>query len=277
MTATNTDAAYIDFETLKTTPPTVALIGILVDQGGAQHFEQVILDERLHRAAVARQNVRAGSLEETVIGLVNAALPLVGWSFSIAMSSSNQNWRALSNPRGARGAPNALTSAKTWRTKVHPDIRDRDRGRQLSYPHARPVHTARTVSRRRQLELRATCEMDSPHGAATRVEEALPASYDGSEAGLAPVAAFQPPRLLRPAPRPLEGFVQLQKWREYRRTTYCVNRESAPPLCFQVRYKDPGLDALLNRFGVTRWAFLTGWNPASQNCHPRRTTAGRKS
>jgi len=51
----NPAAAYVDFEALKS-PLHPALIGILVDRGNTESFEQVVVDERLRPAVVARMS-----------------------------------------------------------------------------------------------------------------------------------------------------------------------------------------------------------------------------
>ena len=56
---------------------------------------------------------------------------------------------------------------------------------------------------------------------------------------------------------------ELEKWREYEATNYCVFEKPDARLCFRVGAVNRRLDALLERAGADRWAFLTAWNPAS--------------
>src|SRR4029079_16041052 len=71
--------AYVDFEALKS-PLHPALIGILVDRGKTESFEQVVVDELLRPAVVARKHVRYATLEAVVARIVDLDLPIVGWS-----------------------------------------------------------------------------------------------------------------------------------------------------------------------------------------------------
>ena len=51
----------------------------------------------------------------------------------------------------------------------------------------------------------------------------------------------------------------------YERTTYCVHDQPRRPACFRIGATAARLDALLDRYAATRWAFLTAGNPASQS------------
>ena len=113
-------AIYVDFESLKK-PPTPALLGIFTDTDGETTFAQVILDERLAAARVARQQLRAGSLARVVEELVASGLPLIGWSIfdrqlvvgdATVPTELKQEWQRL--------YVNALKTARAWRTIVHP-------------------------------------------------------------------------------------------------------------------------------------------------------------
>jgi len=169
----NPAAAYIDFEALKR-PLHPALIGILIDRGNTQSFEQVVVDERLRPAVVARAHVRYATLEAAVARIVELDLPIVGWSLFdrdlVVRSSVDPALTALWTARYF----NARAEARRWRTKVHPGYRivrqDRfdpkhtlDRYAKLAgYMPAR-----RSCAARRRRNGSATCSHSSPHTRAT--------------------------------------------------------------------------------------------------------------
>jgi hypothetical protein len=62
----------------------------------------------------------------------------------------------------------------------------------------------------------------------------------------------------------LKASFELGKWREYEQATYCVEADGNRTICFRVGGNSPRLDAFLDRSGAERWAFLTAWNPASE-------------
>ena len=118
----NPAAAYIDFEALKN-PLHPALIGILIDRGNSESFEQVVLDERLRPAIVARKHVRCEKLDHAVARIVDLDLPIVGWSLFdrdlVVRSTVDPALTALWVARYF----NARQEAHRWRTKVHPTYR----------------------------------------------------------------------------------------------------------------------------------------------------------
>jgi hypothetical protein len=69
---------------------------------------------------------------------------------------------------------------------------------------------------------------------------------------------------------------ELGKWRDYERTKYCFRPENRGRICFMIGSIDKKRDALLDRAGVSRWAFITAWNPASQQLSPE-ANASRQS
>ena len=52
-------------------------------------------------------------------------------------------------------------------------------------------------------------------------------------------------------------------WAAYRATVY-VAVVDVQRLAIHIDHKCPALDALLQRRGLTHWAFITAWNPRSQ-------------
>ena len=77
-------AIFVDFECLATEPPHPALLGVLVGSGDEQ-FEQIITDDRLAPARVARRTLRvatASAAAGEVVARANAEnRRIVGWSF----------------------------------------------------------------------------------------------------------------------------------------------------------------------------------------------------
>lgn len=49
-------------------------------------------------------------------------------------------------------------------------------------------------------------------------------------------------------------------------TSYWIDVK--PPIILRINEKNPALDALLSKHGVSNWAFVTAFNPASET-HPR--------
>jgi len=62
----------------------------------------------------------------------------------------------------------------------------------------------------------------------------------------------------------LKARSELQKWRAYETTDYCVDGGGRRPVCFRIGSASARLDALLNRYRSPRWAFMTAWNPESK-------------
>lgn len=50
----------------------------------------------------------------------------------------------------------------------------------------------------------------------------------------------------------------------FRATTYRVFGPDGPPIDLRIGGRSVRLDALLERYGCTQWAFVTAWNPGSQ-------------
>jgi hypothetical protein len=62
----------------------------------------------------------------------------------------------------------------------------------------------------------------------------------------------------------LKASLELNAWRNYERTTYCFLPADGARICFKIGSVDKKRDAVLDRAGVSRWAFITAWNPGSQ-------------
>lgn len=257
-------AIYVDFESLKK-PPTPALLGILRDTDGETTFAQVILDERLAAARVARQQLRAGSIAEIVEELVASGLPLIGWSIfdrqlvvgdAAVPTELKQEWQRL--------YVNALKTARAWRTIVHP-----------AFP----------ISRAARFDPKHTLDQYAKLAGYPRLrflERAKPATWIRHMADqLARRKYYR--RVTQETKRDWHALLEynrhdcealrhvftnavseLEKWRQYEKTTYCVHAGAKRPICFRVGGRSVRLDALLERYGAARWAFITAWNPQSR-------------
>jgi hypothetical protein len=60
----------------------------------------------------------------------------------------------------------------------------------------------------------------------------------------------------------LKAARELECWRAYERTTYCVD-DSPGRIRFRAGDVSRSLDALVARHDATRWALITAWNPES--------------
>lgn len=272
-------AIYIDFESLKTEPPQPALLGVLIgppspadgkaDFGaaGAEDLEQLILDEALAPARVARrQRTRAISISDAVETVVRKAaadnLHIVGWS--------NFDRDRLVDARPDLRAEiedhyvNALKIARPWRIKVHPSFKV-DREDQFSpkhtldkyavlaaYPDARAMMNAQPAKWIRHMR-------DQLHANSGRYRRTTSqAKRDWHK-----LLDYNRHDLLALRHIVLMATRELECWRAYERTRFCVD-EDRRRICFMAGSRNARLDALLARRNATRWAFITAWNPGSQ-------------
>jgi hypothetical protein len=256
-------AAYVDFEALKR-PPTPALVGLLIDREGRESFEQVVVDDRLRGAAVARSHVRYATLEQVVSQIVGLNLPIVGWSLFdrdvVVRSNVNPDLTALWAARYF----NALPEARRWRTLVHPRF---------------AVTRASRFDARHSLDQYAKL---AGYSHTVRMKDATPATWIRHTLDQLGRRTFYR-RVTRQTKRDWHALLdynrhdclalrhvhlrarsELQKWRAYASTDYCVVGGGRRPVCFRIGGRSAQLDALLDRFGSRSWAFMTAWNPSSQ-------------
>lgn len=257
------NAAYIDFEALRDEPQTLALLGILRDADGDLSFEQVVIDARLHAAVVDRPHLRRGSLEEIVTDLIDAGLPLVAWSVFDRDVVLRSRLQADVKQAWAGQFVNALAVARTWRTKVHPSS---------------AVRRASAHDARHTLDQYARI---AGYPDEKRLQHAEPAKWIRHVvAQLASRTRYR--QVTREARRDwrrlleynrhdcyalrhvyLKAMRELDTWRAYERATYCVFDDSRE-ICFRVGSASVRLRRLLDRYGASKWAFLTACNPASR-------------
>jgi len=258
-----TDALYIDFEALKSTPPSPAILGVLTDRGGHIQFEQVIVDAALQSAAIAQPYLTAATLEATVSRLVASALPLVGWSvFDHDLVMHAELPRALKDAWHERYV-NALTTARTWRTRVHP---------------AFAIKRASKYDAKHTLDKYAAL---AGYGGVSRLRHGQPAKWirhlrrqlktRGQYRRVTKKTKRDWHQLLRYNREDcyalreifMRATFELDKWRAYEQTDYVVF-DGNRTVRFRAGSRSASLAALLVRHGAQRWAFLTAWNPGSQ-------------
>jgi hypothetical protein len=259
-------AIYIDFETLRTDPPHPALLGVLVGSDG-EELEQLILDPKLAPAQRAKpQRTRVVAAADAVDTILNLAQiddgPIVGWSYF------DRDRLIEARPDLAREISeryvNALQTARRWRQKVHPGF---------SVEPADPFSPRHTLDRYARLagyrDLRKL-ETGKP---ATWIRHALKglAANDGRYRRITPEAKRDWHRLLEYNRHDLLALRQifltatreLQLWRAYEQTRFCVDA-GRRRICFVAGSRSRRLDALLERTGTRSWAFITAWNPGSR-------------
>jgi hypothetical protein len=236
---------------------------VLIARNGDEHFEQFILDERLYAAKVARADLRTATLASVVSELLALDLPLVSWSSFDCHLVSQTDVDAALKRTWTDLCVNALLEAKTWRTKVHP---------------AFPIARASEHDAKHTLDQYAELA-DYAHVA--KLRGAQPARWIRHlQEQLAARTHYR--RVTKQAKRDWHKLLEynrhdccalrevygkarfeLEKWREYENTDYYVFDGDAKPIRFRAGSTKPRLDALLDRYGATRWAFLTAWNPGS--------------
>lgn len=258
------DATYIDFEALKTEPGRPAFLGILVVEDGKEHFEQIILDARLAPGRVASKRVRTATLVDVVAELLAAGRPLVSWSiFDSNVVEQSDLDGALKTEWRARHV-NALTIARTWRTKVHPDFKitraDQHAGKHTldqyadlaGYQHLAKLRAGQPAEWIKHL--RKQLASRTHYRRVTKLTKRY--WHDLLEYNRHDCYALKHVHE--------RASFELQKWREYENTDYFVFEPGGPDVRFRVGSNKPKLDALLERYGTSRWAFVTAWNPASR-------------
>jgi len=259
-------AIYIDIESLKTDPRHIAIIGVLTG-GDGEDLAQLIVDPRLAPARVAkRDRLRVAGLTEAVTELAQRAADedrrIIGWS-NFDRDRLIEARPDLANEIRARYL-NALEIARPWRQKVHPSFKI-ERADQFS-----PKHTLDQYARL------------AGYGPVRALEGANPARWirhtlkqleanGGRYRGITPEAKRDWHRLLEYNRHDLLALRQvvltaakeLELWRAYERTRFCVE-DGHRRICFMAGSRNARLDALLARRGAMRWAFITAWNPASE-------------
>jgi hypothetical protein len=259
-------AIYIDIESLKTTPPQIAILGVLSGTDG-EGLEQLIVDPRLAPARVAkRDRLRVATWPDAVQEIVTRAAAadrrIVGWSNfdRDRMAEARPDLRGEIDSRYV----NALKIARPWRQKVHPTFTI-EREDQFA-----PKHTLDKYARLARYEDARALENATPAKWIRHTLRQLQAN-DGRYRQITPEAKRDWHKLLdynRHDLLALRHIVvaatrEVTLWRAYERTRFCAD-DGPRRTCFMAGSQNPRLDALLTRHNATRWAFITAWNPGSQ-------------
>jgi hypothetical protein len=259
------NAIYIDFECLKTKPSTPILLGMLKDMGGETRFEQVIVDESLESAARASHlsfTTFQGAVERLAADAELNDCPIVGWScFDRDLILNADVLAALKQTVSSR-YENALLTAKPWKTKLYPKVKiakaDKfapkntlDKFAEVAnYPHVETLRSGTPANRDVQKAVTRAGHYRRIKKASKQKWRAL-LDYNEHDC-----------RALRHIS--LKASFELAKWGEYEHTKYCFQPESGSRICFMIGSIDKKRDAVLDRAGASRWAFITAWNPASR-------------
>src|SRR3954454_15029329 len=259
-------AIYIDFECLigkGPVPPKPALLGVVVGDGDTPTLEQVILDERLAPAKVARKTNRVSAPPTAVENLLARAAAegrtIVGWS----LFDRDRLKDALPDRAKEIDARyvNALKIARPWRAAIY-----------LTFPIERadeyaPKHTldkyATLALYPRALKKGDAAErirvvqgaLEKTGGRYSQITEKAKRAWHG-------LLDYNQHDCLALRHIVLKATRDLECWRAYQRTRFCVD-EGSRRICFMAGSKSAKWDAVLRRHQATRWAFVTAWNPAS--------------
>ena len=256
---------YIDFESLRTDPPHPALLGVLIGAEG-EELEQLILDPTLAPAQRARpRQTRVTMLSDAADAILNFALAdrrrIVAWSNfdRDRLIEARPDLRAAIEDRYV----NALAIARPWRIRVHPSFKiereDRfapkhtlDKYALLAgYPQASALAGATPAKWIRRMQQQLT----STGGNYRRTTAEAKRDWHR-------LLAYNRHDLLALRHIVLKSTRELECWRAYERTRFCVN-DGARRICFLAGSRSAALDALLERHNARRWAFITAWNPGS--------------
>jgi len=260
------DAIFIDLDCRKAAAPAPVLLGVLNDVGGKLNLAQVIVDDRLRKAAAARRGVTTAGMEAAIARVASDAIvndcPIVGWSLvdrDVLLRSGIQ--ASLKKIIRARYI-NALEIARSWRGRLYREVRI---GRDTRFDPRQTLDKYAALAGDRQV--------DGLHGTPARWIRRVQAALNRTPDYRSVREDIQKDwlSLLDHNAHELKALrhvwstasYELEKWREYEQSNYCVDQERGRPVCFKVGATSARLDALLARLGARRWAFITAWNPAS--------------
>ena len=261
-------AIYVDFEQPKGSPANPsrpALLGVLIGARG-EDFEQLIIDDRLAPAVVANHRCRVEVLPNAVADLLERAIvenrAIVGWS----NFDRDRMIAALPHREGEikKQYVNPLSMARQWARSIHPHV---------------PIVRAAPASPRHTLDQYASL---AGYPQTAKLAQGMPArwindtlarlaNHDGRYAAVSEAGKRDWRSLLEYNRHDclalrhivLKAARELECWRAYERTRFCVH-DGGREVCFTSGSNKRPLEALLHRHRATRWAFITAWNPASE-------------
>ena len=265
-TAAASRAIYIDFESLKTDPPQPALLGVLIGSEG-EALEQLILDPKLAPAQRARPGrTRVTTSGDAVDTILNVAriddTPILSWS------TFDRDRLIDARPDLATEVHdryvNALAFARRRRQKMHPQhvVERADAfaarhtldkyARLAGYTRVQPLETGKPAH-----WIRHTLQQLAANGGRYR------AITPEAKRDWHRLLDYNRHDLLALRHVVLVAARELELWRAYERTRFCVD-EGRRRICFLAGSRSARLEALLERTGTRSWAFITAWNPNSQ-------------
>src|SRR4051812_15665771 len=269
--ADSAGAIYIDFECLKK-PATPVLLGILKDLRGEERFKQLVLDEALTRIPVRPGRLRHVTIQEAAAWLVAEAdandCPIVGWSFFDLNVLLTCGIAASLRKRIRNRYVNALEIARPWKTEVYPEVKIARAGKfapkntldkfaaLAGYPHVAALLGGAPAKWIKDIQ-KALSRTGRYRSVKKTAKDKWRALLDYNEHDC---------RALRSVL--VKASVELEKWRAYRSTKYCFLPDRGRRICFKVGSVDTNRDAVLDRFGASKWAFITAWNPQSEQLPP---------
>jgi hypothetical protein len=249
------DAVYIDFECLKTKPPTPMLLGVLSDVDRRQEVRQFVVSESVKKVPSRSRDVSYTTLEEAIRAVVETAesnnCPIVGWSLFDRDVILRADIPDPLKTAVTRHHVNALAIARPWKTKVYPDVkiaRENAHSPKNTLDKFASLAGYRNVAALRAGEPATWLRRMMKGAAAAEWRKVL--AYNAHD-----LAAV---RLIW-----LKASSELASWRADERASYYVDSDVGHPIRFRAGATNARLDALLGREGASTWAFMTAWNPGS--------------
>lgn len=260
-------AVYVDFESLGHQIDRPAILGTLLADDTGDRFQQFVLDPVLRGAVVARKGVCIDAKPEEAVSTVveeaqRSSRVIVSWSMHESDVVRSTCSRELAD-RFCALHRNALDTTRPWKRNLYPSyafvLLKRFGGKHPLKEYFRLIG----------------------YGVPEKLRPAAPAKWlkhvlqqmkgnDGHYRGITQEAKRDWYKLLLYNEHDCRGMRavvvqaahELALWTAYERTQFVVF-ENQREITFYAGYRNPKLDALLDRLGAARWAFLTASNPES--------------
>jgi hypothetical protein len=260
-------AIYVDFEALGTKGARPSLLGVLWPRRPAgANFQQFVIDERVHPASVGRRETCVNSSIEHAVRLVveeaeETGASVVSWS-NYERDVVRSTCSTPLADRFGKVFRNALKTARPWKQCLYPQyefVTERFGG----------SHPLKQYFRMIGYDMPARLQPSAPARWLKHVVQQMKA-HDGRYSRVTRETKRDWRNLLEYNEHDCRGMRavigqaarELELWRAYLQTEFVVGT-SDREVVFRVGSPSSRLDALLERRGVTRWAFLTAYNPES--------------
>jgi hypothetical protein len=274
-------AIYIDFECRKGgkgQKPHPALLGVLIGED-EDRLEQLIVDERLKAASVARRErtafVPLQDAVETLVGLAaSGGTRIIGWSFfdRDRMIDARPDLEAEITARYI----NAIQIARPWRQRLYPWFTI-EREDQFA-----PRHTLDKYARLAEYRAAKALDGAAPAKWIQHVLDQLEAKQGRyrqttkqTKRDWDRLLDYNRHDLLALRHIVLRATRETEAWSAYKKTRFCVD-DGPRRICFMAGSANKKLDALLERHDAKSWAFITAWNPGSIEL-PREQNEARQA